>query len=78
MRRHSNTNFINAIIQCVISIANFPSTIYQNGICDSLYKAIYLIETKNVLEELCGYFIADITTRYMCNHCQQTSPSLSS
>ncbi len=77
MRRHSNTNFINAIIQCVISMANFPSTIYQNGMCDSLYKAIYSIETKNILEELCEYLIAEITTRYICNNCKQTSASLS-
>lgn len=46
--------------------------------CDLLCHAIHAIKNNNALEQLREYFIADITTRYLCNNCQQTSASLSS
>lgn len=36
-----------------------------------------MIENNDLLEDLLKYFITDITTRYLCNSCQQTSASFS-
>ena len=78
VRRQSNANFVNAIIQCITSVVHVSTTTYQNDICDSLCHAINMIETKNELQMLFQHFIADITNYYTCDQCQQTSQSLSS